>query len=263
MNGVGAAQAAVAAPAMPSRSQTPGAIMTQSAEATGIFAQSVGGGGGNGGFAIGAGVSQAEAVTTSVGGFRWIGRSHLDRDGSQYRDGADPDPGRFCRRHSGAVDRRRRRQWRLLGRRRVQHRGAAGRTRGGSGGSGGPAALSLSKRRQCRDTAPFDRHHGAIDRRRWRQWRILRRRNFSGGGAGATNSVGGAAAAPGKGAVIVTNRRGLHSNAGANSIGILAQSIGGGGGNGGFTIGAGGAGLGMPPRPPWAAPGGAGGTPAP
>ena len=52
--------------------------MTGGASATGIVARSVGGGGGNGGFSIGAGVSQAKSANSSVGGTGGLGGVGLD-----------------------------------------------------------------------------------------------------------------------------------------------------------------------------------------
>ncbi|MGO8738244.1 hypothetical protein [Rhodoblastus sp.] len=61
------------------------------------------------------------------------------------------------------------------------------------------------------------------------------------GGKAASNSVGGAAGGGGAGGEVDVYNYNAIQVGGANSVGIVAQSIGGGGGNGGFSVGASGA----------------------
>ena len=60
----------------------------------------------------------------------------------------------------------------------------------------------------------------------------------SGGGAGGLVGVGGEGAAGGRGGNVSVNNEGLIEALGTNSMGIYAQSIGGGGGDGGDAAGA-------------------------
>ena len=116
---------------------------------------------------------------------------------------------------------------------------------GGSGESGRERGRGHGRLRRPGepDLRRHDRHERrasrwrprAIDRRRRRKRRVQRRCvglgrssvNFSLGGSGGSASAGST--------VGVTNFGDI-STAGANSFGILAQSLGGGGGNGGFSV---------------------------
>ncbi len=61
--------------------------------------------------------------------------------------------------------------------------------------------------------------------------------SFAGTGAGGVNvGIGGSGGAGGIGRVVIADISGYTSTAGDDSIGILAQSVGGGGGNGNFNV---------------------------
>jgi hypothetical protein len=219
-------------------------IMTGGASATGIFAQSVGGGGGNGGFSIGAGVSQAKSANSSVGGTGGLGGVGLDvtvtnkSTGLIFTNGAmaygiqaqsiggGGGNGGFA--IDGTLN---------LG-------GDASSTVGaGSGGGGGSSNL----------VQVFN--DGQIVTNGAASIGIFAQSVGGGGGSGGfagalnvgsgstvTNTVGGSGAGAGSGGQVMVTNTGLIHTFGDRSIGVLAQSIGGGGGNGGFSLAASGSG---------------------
>ena len=152
------------------------AIATYGDNAAGILAQSVGGGGGNGGFSIGAGVgtgSDASGSSNTVGG----NGSGGGQGGAVNvaNEGTITDLGPALRRPDRAIDRRRRRQWRLCGGGFLQPEGCGDDQHDRRHGE-------RRRQREHRDRQQFrgdfgqrrrlDRHFGAIGRRRRRRRRI-------------------------------------------------------------------------------------------
>jgi hypothetical protein len=169
-------------------------ITTRGDLSAGILAQSVGGGGGNGGFAISGALSIDKDVSTNAvgggaGGGNTAGLVTVNSGGTIVTGSATFSGGVFVASLSGSGS-----------------DGILAQSIGGGGGNGGfSGALSLST-----------------------------------GGDAATSTVGGAGGAGSDGnTVIVDTKVGSQIvTYGDNAVGILAQSVGGGGGNGGFTIGA-------------------------
>lgn len=157
-----------------------GSIVTAGERASALVSQSVGGGGGNGGYAISGAASGTASLNLSVGGSGGsggIGRvATVDNIGSILTQGAQ----------SNAI---------------------VAQSIGGGGGDGGFAI-------------------GA---------------SFSGGYA-LNGSIGGSAGTGGIASKAVVTNSGAIDTLADDANGILAQSIGGGGGNGGFAIGAAGSG---------------------
>ena len=257
-----AGRARAAATATRSASPTPRRSLRSATRSSGIVAQSIGGGGGNGGFSISRRRLDAGHVVDAVG--RWRGRRgrcRRQRHRAVQRGGefdcVDHDTRRSGLRHSRPVGRRRRRQWRLRHLRfavdqlrsgsRCDRRQRRGRRQRGHGvGHGGRLDLDRYGDLRQRCFSELDqrrrvgRHSRAVDRRRRRQWRLFRRsrarawRRYNnkhdgrhGRGRRQRLYVSVTTLA---GASIVTY--------GDNASGILAQSVGGGGGNGAFSIGA-------------------------
>ncbi len=239
-------------------------------DANGVAAQSIGGGGGNGGLSV-AGTfnfgtdNKIPSFTAAVGGNG--GSGGAGGVVNVTRDRRDDDGRRCFERHSGAIDRRRRRQrrprrfWLDRGhgrqpdqrvRRRLRR---PGQRRGRRDGDQhrrhhhrlAQAGASPDRRGRSRlqdvlveDGNGFQRHPGAVDRRRRRQRRLrlqrLRRSAWNGHERPGRVTVGGFGGSGGiAGNVNVTND-GLITTWGANANGIEAQSIGGGGGNGGDAL---------------------------
>jgi uncharacterized protein with beta-barrel porin domain len=215
-----------------------GSIMTEAAEATGIFVQSVGGGGGNGGFSIGAGVSQANAVTSAVGGSGGLGGTASTVTVTNTATGSIQTQGAFADGiqaqsvggggGNGAF---------AIGGSLSTSGDAQSMVGAGSGAGGGSAAMVTVKN----DGQIVTTGANAIG--------IFAQSVGGGGGSGGfagglsigstgsvANTVGGAAAGAGNGDQVTVTNTGLVHTLGANAVGVLAQSIGGGGGNGGFSL---------------------------
>ena len=214
-------------------------VLTYGDNAAGILAQSVGGGGGNGGFAIGAGFtnSDGKSATNSTGGQSGAGGKagdvsvtnaasvttfgYLSNGVVAQSIGGGGGNGGFA--VSGAL---------ALG------GDASANATGGSGGAGGDAgAVTVA-------------NTGAIEVNKLGTIGLLAQSIGGGGGNGGfaggvsfsnsgdvKNTVGaGAGGAAGDGSSVnVTNSAAITAN-GAQGVGILAQSVGGGGGNGGFAL---------------------------
>ena len=175
------------------------AIMTFGDNDTGITAQSIGGGGGSGGFSIAAGFTMGGNTTSSVGG------SCGDGCHTPPPDGTDPNaPNMNAGGGGGASNTVTVDNSGTIITRGMNSTGIVAQSIGGGGGTGGFAI-------------------GAA---------------FSVDGGATTNAVGGNGGNGGDGGqVFVTERAGAVIDIqGKNSTGILAQSIGGGGGTGGFAI---------------------------
>ncbi|WP_160736742.1 autotransporter outer membrane beta-barrel domain-containing protein [Altericroceibacterium endophyticum] len=155
-------------------------IGTKGFAANAIFAQSIGGGGGNGGFSAGGNISTGTTIMSSTVGAGGGG------------EGSD----------AGIVT--------VLGTGNISTegnlaKGVFAQSIGGGGGNGGfSAALGISNK-----------------------------------GTNATDSVGGSGGVGGDAAAVKVDRDGFIVTTGMDADGILAQSIGGGGGNGGFAVGLG------------------------
>ena len=223
----------------------------RASNSNGILAQSIGGGGGNGGFAAsgslglasgavsfggdGAGGGDGAAVTvTDDGGGQSMSAGSFGAGWNIVTEGA-------FQRHRCPEHRRRRRQWRVLGLPSASAIAGAGVSLGGTasgGGAGGDVDVTSGDSSYVNNILTEGdprRHSGAIDRRRRRQWRISGSLAISGGAALGVSVGGDGGTASNAGAVTVSSLGDLVT-AGANSQGILAQSIGGGGGNGGFGV---------------------------
>jgi len=181
-----------------------GEVLTLGEDANAITAQSVGGGGGNGGFSIAGGLSVGPNASISIGGGRRDRRHRRSGHGDQPRRARDAR-GRLRRALRADV--------------------------GGGGGNGG---FSVA---------------GGIS------------------GIGTLNAAFGGGGASGGAAGDVTVNNGTSSlsagieTLGSHASGIVAQSVGGGGGNGGFSV-AGGVGADAALGLSIGGSGGAGSTPA-
>jgi hypothetical protein len=218
--------------------ENPGKISTLGSNAHGIFAQSVGGGGGAGGFSIagsgsgtfggsfslggsgGAGGSGDRVTVNSSGEISTAGqRSYGILAQSVGGGGGDGDfsvAGAFSAKNSGV---------------------ALPVSIGGSGGAAGNGAMvNLDSGSDV--TTLGDDSHG-----------IFAQSTGGGGGSGGFSisaalsggyalgaSVGGSGDNGGSGSTVnVANRGEIHTS-GTHAYGILAQSVGGGGGDGGFSV---------------------------
>ncbi len=156
-----------------------GAITTAGNLSNGIHAQSIGGGGGHGGFAV------AVSATTDTAGLSF----GLGGSGGGGGDGGDvtvTSDGTVTTSGDGA-------------------NAIFAQSLGGGGGSGGfSGAFSLSL----------------------------------GDGKGASVAIGGAGGPASHGGVVKVTQNGDVTTSGTDSVGIVAQSIGGGGGHGGFGLSA-------------------------
>ena len=220
-----------------------GAITTNGALAYGVIAQSIGGGGGNGGFSIGGNLGLSGDATSTVGG------------------GAGGGGGKAS---TVTVD-----NFDTITTKGIGSTGILAQSVGGGGGTGGFAiGLGFSSNGSVKNTigggaggagntsdlVEVTNHSGAtIQTLAANSIGILAQSIGGGGGAGGfvgqlgvgtgggsstTNAVGGSGGAGGAGgSVTVTNEgNALVHTAADNSIGIMAQSVGGGGGVGAFSI---------------------------
>jgi len=151
-----------------------GVIMTAGDNSVGLAAQSIGGGGGNGGFAIAVAGSDGVALTAALGGGGGPGGS---------AGGVEVD------------------SWTTIQTSGVQAHGILAQSLGGGGGDGG---YSIS-------VAAGGEFAGSL-------------------GLGGKGGIGGA------GGTVVLNSVGAVTTTGDAADGIVAQSIGGGGGAGGFSL---------------------------
>ena len=168
-----------------------GTIVTRGFNSHGIEAQSIGGGGGNGGFSVaGAFTTGAAGIGVSIGGFGDSGGAAGSVTVNSYGDSSgasdSPVPGVATLETDG-----------------IQSNGILAQSIGGGGGNGGfsgAAGVALQ-------------------------------------GAGGGVTLGGFGAGGGDGEAVTVNSYNNILTKGDKSNGVLAQSIGGGGGNGGFSIG--------------------------
>ncbi|WP_171878151.1 hypothetical protein [Mesorhizobium loti] len=239
-----------------------GQILTEGNDSRGVVAQSLGGGGGNGGFSISAGGSlEAPAVGLSVGGFGAGGGNGGDVSVTEYGVATNDSPdassvlsnfGYRIETHGDRSD------------------GLLAQSIGGGGGNGGFSAAVTFADASAGISASVGGFGGGagtggnVDVTSVQNY--YTKGNFSNGisaqsiGGGGGNggfslaaaaggefagafSVGGIGAGGGDAGTVTVNSTGRFLTEGTQSNGILAQSIGGGGGNGGaslsgtFTIG--------------------------
>jgi hypothetical protein len=220
---------------------TTGGVGLISEESHAIFASSVGGGGGSGGFSVGAAAGQYGAVGLSFGGNGATGNSagfvNVENTASLQTYGA-------------------------------QSHGILAQSIGGGGGSGGfgvaaevlfgstGGGLGLSMGGNGGDGGNggvvFVTNDGNINTHGQRSYGILAQSIGGGGGNGgftgaiSLNTTGitgtfafGGKAGPGTEANdVIVHHTGVIQTFGDNSTGIFAQSVGGGGGDGGFSLSA-------------------------
>ncbi len=217
-----------------------GQIITHSNDANGIMAQSVGGGGGSGGFSVAGSVSSGGALSLSFGGAGGAGSASSDvtvqntGDITTYGDRSD---GILVQSVGGGGGNG---GFSVAGS--ISSGPAASLSLGGSGGSGasgGDVTLDNSG-----SIVTFGNDAQAI----------FAQSVGGGGGNGGFSVAGSISASSGAlgaslggsgsgggdaGAVSVTSTGAEIITSGERSSGILAQSVGGGGGNGGFSVAAG------------------------
>ncbi|HAY22322.1 MAG TPA: hypothetical protein DCY27_09170 [Desulfobacterales bacterium] len=208
-------------------------------DSPGILAQSIGGGGGNGGFSINADVALTAAVNPSIGGKGGGGGQGkavtIENKGNKITTKGDRSAGILAQSVGGGGGSG---GFSIAG---ALSGGSLGVSLGGSGGSGGDGSeVKITSASSSIQTGGHDSQG------------ILAQSIGGGGGSGgfaidAFAGVGGVGIGIGgnggkggsAGAVTVTDTGALIETAGQRSAGILAQSIGGGGGSGGVGIGAG------------------------
>ena len=218
----------------------PASIKTGGDRAHGIQAQSVGGGGGNGGLAIAA---------TPAGGSTLSAAIALGGKGGSAGTGADVEVDAAGSIETGGE---------------VAH-GIFAQSVGGGGGSGGGAVAAstgspISFNLAMGGEGSGGGAAGRVDVATAAQTSIvttgagsigiLAQSVGGGGGNGGFAAAGGLApitlsfglggdgAGGGAGDKVNVDNKGAITTTGANAIGIFAQSVGGGGGNGGFSVGA-------------------------
>ncbi|MFZ5452319.1 MAG: hypothetical protein ACOZF2_10705, partial [Thermodesulfobacteriota bacterium] len=169
---------------------TGASITTKGDRSQGILAQSVGGGGGNGGFSIATGVSAGQQLTISHGG---TGGSGADAGAVEVINSSSISTGFL----SNDM---------VFGNYMVFGHDAGGIVAQSIGGGGGNGGFSVSGDISMKGYAPIVSLGG------------------NGGGSGAGS------------AVTVTNTGAVITTMGDRAAGIKAQSIGGGGGHGGFSV---------------------------
>jgi hypothetical protein len=218
-------------------------IETHGDRAKGIFAQSVGGGGGNGGFAIQATAGLGVALSTAIGGeggFGGIGRlvdilatqnirtSGQDSDGILAQSiGGGGGNGGFAMAYSGSTG--------------PVGSGAVSASIGGRGGSGGAGGVvnvdaggsivtsgDLSEGLIAQSVGGGGGSGG---------YAISVAASGAGGAAGAVSAaIGGTGGDGGAAGQVEVDFDGDITTLGQDSTGVIAQAIGGGGGSGGYAI---------------------------
>lgn len=164
-------------------------ISTTGDRSRGIFAQSVGGGGGNGGFAVQATVGTGGSVSVAIGGSG--GKGGKGKEVYIVENAADLTSSAHVNVSTSGEN----------------SDGVIAQSIGGGGGNGG---FAVSGSMQVNPA----------------------------GGAAVSIGLGGKGGDGGDGGAVVANVTGDIETSGNMSRGLLAQSLGGGGGNGGFSISA-------------------------
>ncbi|MDA0189242.1 MAG: hypothetical protein OSW77_02730, partial [Proteobacteria bacterium] len=212
-----------------------GRITTAGQGSIGLQAQSIGGGGGNGGFSLGISAGGLAALTMTMGGSAGTGGGsgevHVENRGDIGTDGTDAHAlfaqsvgggggnGGFSASVAGAIA------------------GAGALSLGGAGGGGGNAGLV------------YVDNDGALVTRQAHSIGLFAQSVGGGGGSGGiaasatgalgaalSMALGGSGAGGGEAGVVEVHNNGGISTAGVGSTGLLAQSVGGGGGNGGAGL---------------------------
>jgi alpha-tubulin suppressor-like RCC1 family protein len=218
-----------------------GAISTSGQRSYGVLAQSVGGGGGEGGFSLGISGSGSASLPLSFGGSGGDGGHggvlQVNNQGSITTEGSDAH-GLFVQSVGGGGG-----SGGFSGSLSGSGAFAGAFSMGGSGGKGGNGdAVNVASSGQISTSG--DRAYG-----------ILVQSVGGGGGDGGFSisasgsgntalaaSLGGSGGIAGDGSVVNLKSTSRIATAGSNAHGIFAQSVGGGGGSGGFSVAASGAG---------------------
>ena len=232
-----------------SATNTGSQVLTLGNDADALFAQSVGGGGGNGGFSVTGGISGSATFNAAIGGGGGTGGSASTVTLNNGAQGSNANIGTFGEHSNGIV---------------AQSLGGGGGNGGftvgagiasgaavnlGVGGSGGTGANggnvtvtsygNVQTGLQSEDQSTTADFADAI----------LAQSVAGGGGNGgfsvagglaegvtANLGLGGTGGSGGSAGNVLVDSTGFISTNGDHSVGILAQSIGGGGGNGGFAV---------------------------
>ncbi len=227
-------------------------ILTSGEISHGIFAQSVGGGGGSGGFSIAGTVSAAKGLAFSMGGYGGSGGTggavRVDNSGDISTGGEDG----LGKGSYGIL---------------AQSIGGGGGTGGFSGAftatlgpdAGNGMSLSIGGNGSEGGISSLVEAYnsGLIETLADDSVGVFAQSVGGGGGNGGFSlaatlaaaqekaavsvSIGGQGAGGGDGAAVILNNSNVVQTYGTHSQGLLAQSIGGGGGNGGFSVTANGA----------------------
>jgi len=215
-------------------------ISTAGVDAHGLFAQSLGGGGGSGGFAVAGAVSSSVAVSASMGG-----------SGAEGGNAGSVSVG-VDRLTTGTIHTRGDGSNGLIAQSVGGGGGAGGFSVAGSIALGASASLSIGgDGGQARDGDTVTVRAANTIMTEGNDAHGLFAQSVGGGGgkggfavSGSLNVSGGITAALGGGGggggaantVTVENRGAAISTLGTHSYGLLAQSVGGGGGDGGFAV---------------------------
>ena len=221
-------------------------VHTKGVQSTGILAQSIGGGGGSGGFAGALAFSSGGMVNNQVGGGSGGAGSSADsvtvfnHAGAMIQTDLNNSVGILAQAIGGGGGSG---AFTLSGAATTSGDGFS-QAVGGSGGAAGSAALNAANN----SIVVTVQNDGTVTTKGKNSIGILAQSIGGGGGnagvtvSGAYSSSGGASTAVGGGALgggdagaVKVINNGIINVQGANSIGIYAQSVGGGGGNAGFT----------------------------
>lgn len=215
-------------------------VETSGDRSYGLVAQSVGGGGGDGGFSIGASITNTPSATFSMGGSGeggGIGRDVTVLSSTAITTRGNDAHGMFVQSLGGGGGSG---GFSVAGSMAVD--GAVNASIGGSGGSGGDAGHVVAGRAD-------DALTGTINTFGARSYGILAQSVGGGGGDGGFSVAGGISrGASGRFSLGGSGDEGADGQAvdvvsensiatrGAESHAIFAQSVGGGGGSGGFSV---------------------------
>jgi len=218
-----------------------GTLMTGGTHSDGILAQSIGGGGGDGGFSVAGGISTGPAVSFAMGGNGGVGGNggmvFIDSSGNITTTGDDSNAiiGQSVGGGGGNGG------FSIAGAISVQSAGVSASI--GGSGSGGGDGLSVTVGNNNAITGTIKTSGNGSNG-------IVAQSIGGGGGNGGFSVAGslsssaavgftmGGSGGPASGGGAVTVDSGANiSTTGSDANAVFAQSIGGGGGNGGFSIG--------------------------
>ena len=215
---------------------TASSIATTGTNSHAIFAQSVGGGGGSGGFSAAAGISGSTAVSATMGGTGGSGADArnvtVNTTGATIQTGGDRSYGLLAQSIGGGGGDG---GFNVAGN--MGGDASVSLGLGGAAGVGGNGAGVAVTNRSAVSTGG-DNAHGIFAQSvggGGGSGGFSVAGNISGGTAVGAN-LGGAARGGGTGGNVSVNTSNSISTAGNHAYGILAQSIGGGGGDGGFSV---------------------------